>query len=130
MCDIDLNVCSTFNVVGQDFVSGPGLACRVRPVVIEDNSVMNWKYLDGPLIGEVRFINERLMECDIVDTLVEKVSRGHYDTLILEVEVSNDGDTWSSGIFLTLYNSTCHTCPHGALPLMPTICTDRSDVCR
>ena len=35
---IDSQNCSTFTVIGQDFMESPRLGCKVRPVMIENNS--------------------------------------------------------------------------------------------
>ena len=58
VCDLASLQCASFPVLGQDFVAGPGLACSLRPVSVEDSSAMNWKYLDGPLRSPATFINE------------------------------------------------------------------------
>ena len=123
LCDMRSENCSTFLVFGQDFVSGPGLGCRVRTVSLELPDGSNWKYVGSSEEGEAQYLDETTVACSLSQSLP-------LDTLTLEIEMTNTGTVWSSGIFLTIYNSSCQLCSHQSSPLRPKTCREREDICR
>ena len=136
LCDLSSHNCSTFKVFGQDFVSSPELGCRVRPVSLqqekeeegEEDSAesTNWKYLGASEGCEAQYVDETTVQCSVAQSLLDKVKT----SLTLEIELTNTGTVWSSGIFLTIYNSSCDLCTDQSSPLLPKICRQRGDICR
>ena len=127
LCDIKTDDCTTFQVLGQDFVRSPHLGCKIRPVALTDNS--DWSYMDGPLDSRVQFQDDKAVHCSIRESFIKKV-RKSYENIILEIEITNNGVVYSNGIFLTIFNSSCHSCSDRTRPLLPTECEPRKDICR
>ena len=126
LCDLTSQNCSTFTVFGQDFVSGPGLGCRVRPVSVDSRDSSNWKYLGDSQECEAEYVEEISVRCSLAPSLLDKMKA----SLTLEVELTNTGTVWSSGIFLTIFNSSCQLCTDQTSPLLPKTCRQRDDICR
>ena len=125
-CDIRTEDCSNFQILGQDFVNSPHLGCKIRPVAVMDSS--EWSYMDGPLDSRVQFTDDKTVHCSIRESFIRKVSKS-YENIILEIEITNTGEAYSNGVFLTLFNSSCHMCSDTLRPLLPTECTPRKDIC-
>ena len=108
------------------FINGRTLECSIRYFwTIQANQ---WK-LKKVFLWPITCLETDGWKAYYSETLLEKIQE-NYETLILEIEISNNGVSWSSGIFLTLYNSTCSTCTPGHVSMMPTICSDKDDLCR
>ena len=129
LCDVSSENCSTFSVFGQDFLSGPGLGCRVRPITVEETDPANWKYLEDRLEAVVEFVDVTTIRCSMSQSVLDTTQLG-LQSVTLEVELTNTGTVWSSGIFLTIHNSTCTSCAHQSSPLLPKLCRQSDDVCR
>ena len=127
LCDVNTDDCTTFPVLGQDFVGSPHLGCKIRPVSVTDSS--GWSYMDGPLDSRVQFTDDKTVYCSIRESFIKKV-RKSYENIILEIEITNNGVVYSNGVFLTIFNSSCHSCSGRARPLLPTECSPRQDTCR
>lgn len=130
LCDVSSHDCHTFTVFGQDFVSSSGLGCRVRPIAVDEEDPANWKYLDDRQEVGVEFIDDKTIRCSVSQARLDKMMSSWVESLTLEIEVTNTGTVWSTGIFLTVYNSTCEVCSPQSSPLTPKICRHRDDVCR
>ena len=132
LCDLSSQDCSTFKVFGQDFVSSSELGCRVRPVSVEGGEEgegadsTNWKYLGDSEACEAQYLEETAVQCSVGKSLLDRIKT----SLTLEIEITNTGSVWSSGIFLTIYNSSCDLCSDQASPLLPKTCRQREEVCR
>ena len=132
LCDLGTQNCSTFTVFGQDFVLSPELGCRVRQVIVEEEDSANWKYLvdsEESEESEAQYIDETSVRCSVGQAVVDNMKASEA-SLTLEIEITNTGTVWSSGIFLTIYNSSCQLCSHQSSPLRPKICRQREDICR
>ena len=129
LCDVSSENCSTFSVFGQDFLSGPGLGCRVRPITVEETDPANWKYLEDRLEAVVEFVDVTTIRCSMSQSVLDTTQLS-LQSVTLEVELTNTGTVWSSGIFLTIHNSTCTSCAHQSSPLLPKLCRQSDDVCR
>ena len=129
LCDVSSENCSTFSVFGQDFISGPGLGCRVRPITVEETDPANWKYLEDRLEAVVEFVDVTTIRCSMSQSVLDTTQLS-LQSVTLEVELTNTGTVWSSGIFLTIHNSTCTSCAHQSSPLLPKLCRQSDDVCR
>ena len=129
LCDVSSENCSTFSVFGQDFLSGPGLGCRVRPITVEETDPANWKYLENRLEAVVEFVDVTTIRCSMSQSVLDTTQLS-LQSVTLEVELTNTGTVWSSGIFLTIHNSTCTSCAHQSSPLLPKLCRQSDDVCR
>ena len=129
LCDLRSENCSTFTVFGQDFVLSPELGCRVRPVTVEEEDSANWKYLGESVECEARYVEETTVRCSVDQALLDK-KKTSQASLTLEIELTNTGTVWSSGIFLTIYNSSCQRCSDQSSPLRPKTCREREDICR
>jgi hypothetical protein len=123
LCDIQTDDCTT----SQDFVHSPHLGCKIRPVAVTDSS--DWSYMDGPLDSRVQFTDDKTVHCSIRESFIKKV-RKSYENIILEIEITNNGVVYSNGIFLSIFNSSCHSCSGRTRPLLPTECEPRQDICR
>ena len=129
LCDLSSQNCSTFTVFGQDFVPGPGLGCRVRAVSVDSRDSRNWKYLGDSEECEAQYVEETSARCSLPQSLLNKM-KASLASLTLEIELTNTGTVWSSGIFLTIFNSSCQLCTDQASPLLPKTCRQREDICR
>ena len=94
---------------------------------MEDSEILNWKYLDSGDVSPAQWVSEDMIRCALDEAVM---IRSSYVSLTFEIEISNNGDDWSSGIFLTVYNSSCDACADQLMPLTPTLCQARLDVCR
>ena len=129
LCDLSSENCSTFSVFGQDFQASPSLSCRVRAISLEERDPRNWKYLSERETVGAEYVDQTRVRCSVPQSVLWEMERS-VDSLTVEVELSNTGTVWSSGIFLTIFNSSCQSCSHQPSPLLPTICRQREDVCR
>ena len=135
LCDLGSQNCSTFTVFGQDFVLSPELGCRVRQVSVEEEDSANWKYLAESEETEAQYLDETSVRCSVGQAVLDNMktseaSEASEASLTLEIEITNTGTVWSTGIFLTIYNSSCQLCSHQSSPLRPKICRQREDICR
>ena len=131
LCDLQSENCSTFTVFGQDFVSSPELGCRVRQISVEQEDSANWRYLTDSVECEALYVEETTVRCSLAQSLLDKMKSSEArPSLTLEVEITNSGTVWSSGIFLTVYNSSCQLCSEQSSPLRPKTCREREDICR
>ena len=129
LCDLRSENCSTFTVFGQDFVLSPELGCRVRPVTVEEGDSANWKYLGDSVECEAQYVDQTTVQCSLGQAGLDNMKTSQA-SLTLEIELTNTGAVWSSGIFLTIYNSSCQLCSDQSSPLRPKTCREREDICR
>ena len=98
----------------------------MNTVSVEQEDSANWRYLTDSVECEAQYVEETTVRCSLAQSLLDKMKA----SLTLEVELTNTGTVWSSGIFLTIFNSSCQLCTDQTSPLLPKTCRQRDDICR